>query len=73
MKFDPADLSVAAGDSVTFTNLDDAPHTATADGGSFDTGKLKKGESGTITFAAAGEFPYHCNIHRSMKAVIRVA
>ncbi len=73
MKFDPAELTVAAGDSVTFTNADGAPHTATADDGSFDTGTLKKGDSVSITFAAAGVFAYHCAIHRSMKAVVTVA
>ena len=72
MKFTPADLAVKLGDTVTFTNMDGAPHTATADGKSFDTGKLTKGNGGTITFAAAGDFPYHCAIHPSMKAVVRV-
>ena len=72
MKFDPADLAVKLGDSVTFTNLGGAPHTATADGGGFDTGKLTRGQSATVTFSAAGDFAYHCAIHPSMKAVIRV-
>jgi plastocyanin len=71
-KFDPADLSIAAGDTVTFTNTDGAPHTATDDAGGFDTGTLKKGASADLTFAAAGEFNYHCNFHRNMKGVIRV-
>ena len=73
MKFTPADLAVKVGDSVTFTNMDGAQHTATADGKSFDTGKLTKGNGGTITFATAGDFPYHCAIHLGMKGVIRVA
>ena len=72
MKFDPADLAVGVGDSVTFTNLDGPPHTATADAGGFDTGKMKKGQSATVTFSAAGDFAYHCEIHKMMKAVIRV-
>jgi len=73
MKFNPAALSIAVGDTVTFTNNDVAPHTATADDKSFDTGKLTKGQSGALTFAAAGEFHYHCAIHPGMKAVITVA
>ena len=72
MKFAPADLAVKVGDSVTFTNLGSITHTATADGGGFDTGKLTKGQSATVTFSAAGDFAYHCAIHPSMKAVIRV-
>lgn len=73
MKFEPAELTIAAGDTVTFTNADGAPHTATADDGSFDTGKLKKGDSASLTFSTAGSFAYHCEIHRGMKAVLTVA
>ena len=73
MKFDPADLSVAVGDTVTFTNMDAAPHTGSADDGSFDSGKLSKGNSATVTIAAAGDHAYHCKVHPSMKAVIRAA
>lgn len=69
-KFTPAEMDVAAGTSVTFTNLDLVPHTATGDG--FDTGTLKKGESKTITFPEAGEFPYLCTLHRHMKGRVRV-
>lgn len=72
MKFVPADLAVKVGDSVTFANLGSAAHTATADAGGFDTGKLTKGQSATVTFSTAGDFAYHCAIHPSMKAVIRV-
>lgn len=72
MKFVPADLTVQVGDSVTFTNLGGAPHTATANGGGFDTGRLTKGQSATVTFSAPGDFTYFCAIHPSMKAVIRV-
>lgn len=72
MKFVPADLAVNVGDSVTFANLDGAPHTATADGGGFDTGKMTKGQGATVTFSSAGDFAYHCAIHPGMKAVIRV-
>ena len=73
MKFAPADLTIKAGDSVTFTNMDSAPHTATSDAGAFDTGRLAKGASASLTFGIKGDFAYHCNIHRGMKAVIHVA
>ena len=69
MKFSPAALTVAAGDTVTFTNMDAAPHTATAADGSFDTGRLGKGQSATVT-VAAGEHAYACAIHPSMKASV---
>ena len=40
-KFAPAEIEVAAGATVTFSNLDLVPHTATGDG--FDTGTLQEG------------------------------
>jgi plastocyanin len=69
-RFSPAEIEIAAGNTVSFTNLDLVPHTATGDG--FDTGTLKKGESKEITFSEAGEFPYLCTLHRHMTGRIRV-
>ena len=71
MKFSPASLSIAAGDSVTFVNQDSAPHTATAKG-SFDTGRLNKGQSAKLTFNGSGSFAYICTIHPSMKGTVAV-
>jgi plastocyanin len=68
MKFSPASLEVAVGDTVTFTNNDSAPHTATSD--AFDTGRLSRGESATVTIDAAGTFNYICKIHPSMKGKV---
>ena len=70
MKFNPAALDVAAGDTVTFTNADAAPHTATANDGAFDTGRLNKGQSATVTVAAAGVHDYKCAIHTMMKGTV---
>jgi len=67
-KFSPASLNVAVGDTVTFTNADGAPHTAT--GGGIDTGTLKKGESKTVTISAAGDISYKCKFHPMMKGQI---
>lgn len=71
--FSPANLTIAAGDSVTFINEDRAPHTATANNGSFDTGRLGRGDSATLTFGSAGSFDYFCAIHPSMTARLTVA
>ncbi len=70
MKFTPAALDVAVGDTVTFTNNDGAPHTGTALDGSFDTGRLSKGQSATVTISAAGAHDYKCAIHASMKGSV---
>jgi plastocyanin len=69
-KFVPANITVAVGDTITFTNNDSAPHTATAKDGSFDTGRLSKGQSATVTIGAAGTFNYICEIHPMMKGVV---
>jgi plastocyanin len=70
--FSPASLDISAGDNVTFVNEDGAPHTATANDGSFDTGRLSSGQSATVTFNSAGEFAYFCQFHPNMKATIVV-
>lgn len=73
MKFKPAELTVAVGDTVTFTNMDSAPHTGSAKDGSFDTGKLSKGQSATVTVAVAGDIAFFCKVHPNMKGMIHAA
>jgi len=70
--YDPDPIEVEVGDEVTWTNEDSAPHTATADDGSFDTGTLDKGKPGTVSFEAAGTFPYFCEIHPTMHGTVEV-
>jgi len=70
--FAPGDLTVAVGDTVVFTNSDGAPHTATADDGSFDTGMLRGGDEASVTFETAGTFEYFCAVHPHMRAKITV-
>ena len=64
--------SVPAGTAVTFANLDAAPHTATADDGAFNTGRLEPGGEATVTLDAAGTYDYRCAIHPSMRATLTV-
>ncbi len=71
--FKPKAVHVNVGGSVTWNNLDSAPHTATADQGpSFDTGTLMQHQSKTVTFAKAGTFSYHCAFHPFMQATVTV-
>lgn len=70
--FSPQPFEVPKGTVVRVTNEDDAAHTATADGGAFDTGSLAQGESKEITLSEPGDIAFHCNIHDYMKGVIRV-
>ena len=71
MAFVPAAITIAAGDSVTFVNEDQAPHTATC--AAFDTGRLTQGQSASLTFSAPGQFAYACAIHGMMTGSITVA
>ncbi|MGH2560746.1 MAG: cupredoxin domain-containing protein [Thermomicrobiales bacterium] len=70
--FDPSSIDVAAGATVTWTNDDVAPHTVTADDGSFDSGTLEPGDSFSFTFDAPGSFSYFCAIHPNMTASVNV-
>jgi plastocyanin len=71
-RFDPTVLTVSRGTVVTWTNYDDAPHTATEDSKAWDTGMLNKGDSASITFDNTGEYAYYCAVHPAMKARIIV-
>ncbi len=70
--YGPDPVVVAAGGKVIWQNEDAAPHTATADDGSFDTGTLEKGKLKSETFKEAGTFPYFCEIHPTMHGTVEV-
>jgi plastocyanin len=70
--YEPTTLTIPAGTTVTWTNTGNAPHTVTADDGSFDSGNLSGGATFSQAFAKAGTFAYHCTIHSSMTATITV-
>lgn len=59
----PSTITVKVGTTVTFVNQDGVAHTATADGGEFDTGVLRANESADVTFSRAGTFRFHCQFH----------
>jgi plastocyanin len=61
--YSPTPITVNVGDSVRWTNLDQAAHSARGNGGSFATAILSNGQSGTVTFNAAGTFGYDCAVH----------
>jgi len=64
--FAPNRTRVKAGTPVTFNNVGDLPHTATAAAGmerKWDTDVLAKGETKTITFDKPGSYYYICTPH----------
>ncbi len=70
--FNPTPLTVTVGDTVTWTNMDTAPHNATAENGGFKTPDLQQGQSASITVNTPGEYTYICTIHPFMKATLNV-
>jgi plastocyanin len=70
--FQPADLTVPVGATVTWTNAGQRPHTVSADDGSFDSGRLDPGETFSHTFTEPGTFSFHCGFHPQMIGAITV-
>jgi plastocyanin len=70
--YGPDPVRVQAGGKVIWQNMDSAPHTATADDGSFDTGTLEQGKLKSETFKEPGTFTYYCEIHPTMHGTVEV-
>ena len=72
LAFNPAELTVAVGETITFTNNDGFAHTFTADNGEFDSDNVDSGGTFEYTPEAAGEIPFLCKIHSNMTGTITV-
>jgi len=72
LEFRPDTLTVSVGTQVTWTNNDSMAHTVSSDNNVFSLGTLTSGQTGSYTFTAPGTYPYHCDIHTSMKGTIIV-
>ena len=69
--FEPQQLTVKVGQSVTWTNRDDIPHTVVC-AGKFRSKTLDTDGKFTFAFAAAGEYKYFCSLHPHMTGVVKV-
>lgn len=70
--FAPAVLTVAPGTTVTWTNMDEDPHTVVSNTRVFRSGALDTGDRYSFTFAAPGDYAYFCSLHPHMTARIIV-
>ena len=73
--YSPQSVSIKVGTSVTWTNNGTLAHTATSDGGAFNSGQIGAATGGgaygggtapgsyTVTFSSAGTYAYHCANH----------
>ena len=69
--FEPAQLAVKTGTSVTWMNRDDIPHTIVC-AGKFRSKTLDTDDKFTFTFTAAGEYKYFCSLHPHMQGTVKV-
>lgn len=69
--FEPAQLTVKVGQTVTWTNRDDIPHTVVC-AGKFRSKTMDTDGTFSFTFTSAGEYKYFCSLHPHMTGVIKV-
>jgi plastocyanin len=71
--FGPQKITVKAGQTITWTNVDDSPHQVTVQGETvLRTPVVLKGQSTSLTFDHVGSYGYICGLHPGMKGQIEV-
>ena len=63
LKFEPQNLTVTAGTTVTWTNKESTPHTVTADDKAFSSPNINPNGTFSHTFTKPGKYAYHCAYH----------
>jgi plastocyanin len=69
--FEPAQLTVKVGQTVTWTNRDDIPHTVVC-AGKFRSKTMDTDGTFSFTFTSAGEYKYFCSLHPHMTGAVKV-
>jgi plastocyanin len=69
--FEPAQLTVKVGTTVTWKNRDDIPHTVVS-AGKFRSKALDTDDSFSFTFTTSGEYKYFCSLHPHMTGTVKV-
>jgi plastocyanin len=73
IKFDPSNVTIDAGQTVTWTNDDSVGHDVTGDDfKSGDPGAMQNGDTFEHTFDTAGTFDYVCTVHPGMEGSVTV-
>ena len=70
--FNPKQVTVKAGDTITWVNHDDIPHTVTSQTQAFRSKALDTDDKFSFTFATPGTYPYFCALHPHMTGTIVV-
>ena len=76
--YQPNPAQVSVGGTLTWTNDDSQPHTATSGENAtpdqtFDSGIMAPAATFSHTFAEAGEYPYFCLLHPNMVGTVSVS
>ena len=75
-KFEPATVTIQAGETLEWKNDDIVPHTATADEGAqkpaFDSGTIRTGAAWRYIARKKGTYNYTCTLHPNMKGEVIV-
>ena len=69
--FEPAQLTVKPGTTVTWKNRDDIPHIVVS-AGKFRSKALDTDDSFSFTFTVSGDYKYFCSLHPHMTGMIKV-
>ncbi len=70
--FNPAELTVRVGTTVTWTNKDSASHDVKASDASWGSESLSQGQSFSMVFDKEGTYDYVCTFHPGMQGKIIV-
>jgi amicyanin len=70
--FNPPELTVKPGTTITWINADDIPHSVVGEKAGFRSHVLDSDEKFSMTFADAGELDYFCGLHPHMRGKIIV-
>lgn len=70
--FAPAALTITAGTTVTWTNVDEDPHSVVSTTKAFRSAALDTNGKYSFTFTKPGDFAYFCSLHPHMTAKITV-
>jgi plastocyanin len=70
--FIPNSMTVKAGSTVTWANMDDEPHAVVSDTGLFRSGAMDTNESYSFKFDKPGTYHFTCSIHPRMVGTIVV-
>jgi len=68
--FDPKALTAKVGETITWINQDEEPHTIRSDSGLFASAALDTGESFHFRFDKPGTYRFVCSIHPQMTGTI---